>query len=364
MTDTETTTSILGLTVDDWARRLGGASRAKSMVRWLYSDEAALLAGPNVPDVSKEGHRTLPLPDRIEGVSHRVLDPLLQGLTLSVPTCKSRNASEDGTIKYAFSVGRGEAIESVLIPAAGRSTLCVSSQMGCTRHCAFCATARLGFRRNLTAAEIVAQYWLARKDAPEGAPLRNIVFMGMGEPMDNLDQVMKAIRILTQQPEPQLSARNITVSTSGVLPGIRRILAEGRVNLALSLNATTQETRRRLMPQSDAWSMEQLLQALREDAQAHPERDVFVEMVLFDGVNDSEEDARRLVSILQGVNARVNLIAHNAFEGSPFKPTTQAKLQRFKDIVLQAGIRCLTRVPRGQEISAACGQLSLKHSAP
>ena len=354
---------VLGMTQEEWTERLGSAKRARAFARWLFSDDACLLADSHgAHQVEDAGPRMIPLPDAIPGVSHRALDPLRPGLSFSLPTCRARQLSNDGTVKYAFAVGEDAAIESVLIPASGRSTLCVSSQVGCTRHCAFCATARLGFRRNLRADEIVAQFWLARRDAPKDAPLRNIVFMGMGEPMDNLEQVLKAVHILTQQPEPQLSAGNITVSTSGVLPGIERFLAESKANLALSLNAADQETRRRLMPQSEVWPMERLLDALRRDAVLNPGRDVFIEMVLFDGINDSDEDARRLISALDGVNARVNLIAHNAFDGSPFRPTPEARLRHFKDIVLASGIRCLTRVPRGQEISAACGQLALRHT--
>ena len=362
MTTAETPDELLGMTQEDWTDRLGSAMRARAAARWLFSQEAQRLADIGEPQGGPALPKTLPLPASIPGVSHRVLDPLRGSLAFHIPSCLARQVSEDGTVKYAFAVGEDAAIESVLIPASGRSTLCVSSQVGCTRHCAFCATARLGFRRNLRADEIVAQFWLARRDAPQGSPLRNIVFMGMGEPMDNLEQVLKAIRILTQQPEPQLSAGNITVSTSGVLPGIERFLAQSKANLALSLNATTQETRRRLMPQSGDWPMERLLDALRRDAVLNPGRDVFIEMVLFDGINDTDEDARRLAFVLRGVNARVNLIAHNAFEGSPFRPSSEERLRRFKDIVLGAGIRCLTRVPRGQEISAACGQLALRHA--
>lgn len=364
---------ILGLTADELSVRLNGDERARAMIRWLFSDECRDLADSAAPvsgGKSGEGDNALfapaiiPLPTNIPGVSHRILEKNCGDLLFSLPSIASRHISSDGTIKYALAVGRDEFVESVLIPSEGRSTLCVSSQVGCTRKCAFCATARLGFRRNLRADEIVAQFWLTRRDAPKDAPLRNIVFMGMGEPMDNLDEVLRAIKILTQQPEPQLSARNITVSTSGVLPGIRRLLSQSRVNLALSLNAATQECRRKLMPQSDIWTLDELLDELRADALKNPGRDIFVEMVLFRGINDSADDARCLVKALHGVNARVNLIAHNSFDGSPFTPTSEESLQQFKKIVLDAGIRCLTRIPRGQEISAACGQLALKHKRP
>jgi 23S rRNA (adenine2503-C2)-methyltransferase len=362
MTSPASRTELLRLTQPEWTERLGSSDRARALARWLFSDEARALLTPSLDlDAETTTPIELAIPERIDGVSHRVLDPLRASLALTVPRCRARHVSDDGTIKYALCVGGDASIESVLIPTRGRSTLCVSSQIGCTRRCAFCATARLGFCRNLRAEEIVAQFWRARSDAPTASPLRNVVFMGMGEPLDNLDEVLRAIDVLTQQPEPQLSARNITVSTSGILPGMARLLSESRVNLALSLNATTDECRRALMPQTEAWPMTDLLALLRNDARMNPGRDVFVEMVLFDGINDSEDDAHRLVALLYGVNARVNLIAHNAFDGSPFRPTSEARLRRFKQIVLGAGIRCLTRVPRGQEISAACGQLALRH---
>ncbi len=359
-------TELLRLTQAEWSERLGSPDRARAMARWLFSDEArALACDADVAEADACATAPAPIaleiPGAIPEVSRRVLNRLRGDLAFHVPRCRARHVSKDGTIKYAFSVGPGADVESVLIPARGRSTLCVSSQVGCTRRCAFCATGRLGFQRNLRAEEIVAQFWHARRDAPPPSPLRNVVFMGMGEPLDNLDEVLRAIAILTQQPAPQLSARNITVSTSGILPGMARLLADSRVNLALSLNATSDEVRQRLMPQTECWPIEALLDLLRADARKNPGRDVFIEMVLFDGVNDAEEDARRLIGLIDGVNARVNLIAHNAFDGSPFAPTAPERLQRFKDIVLGAGIRCLTRVPRGQEISAACGQLALRH---
>lgn len=359
-------TELLRLTQAEWAECLGSPDRARALARWLFSKEARVLASDNATDAERscealiaEAPLALEIPAAIPAVSHRILDRLRGQLAFHVPRCRARHISEDGTIKYAFAFAPGADVESVLIPARGRSTLCVSSQIGCTRRCAFCATGRLGFQRNLRAEEIVAQFWRVREDAPPSLPLRNVVFMGMGEPLDNFDEVLRAIAVLTQQPEPQLSARNITVSTSGILPGMVRLLEESRVNLALSLNATTDEVRRQLMPQTEIWPIRALLELLRDDARKQPSRDVFIEMVLFDGVNDAEEDAHRLIELLDGVNARVNLIAHNAFDGSPFRPAEPKRLQRFKDIVLGAGIRCLTRLPRGQEISAACGQLAL-----
>jgi 23S rRNA (adenine2503-C2)-methyltransferase len=251
----------------------------------------------------------------------------------------------------------------VLIPADGRSTVCVSSQAGCSRDCAFCATAKIGFKRQLAAGEIVLQYLLARQDAPQGAPARNVVFMGMGEPMDNLDEVLRAVKVLTQEPAPRLGAAHITVSTSGVLPGMVRFLKECRANLALSLNGTTDEQRGSIMPQTRRWSIGELLGALRDDAARGSGRRYFMEYVLLAGVNDSDEDAERLCGLLAELPAHVNLIPHNPFEGSELRPPDAARVERFRDLVHQGGVRCLVRWPRGRDIAAACGQLALKNDA-
>jgi len=248
----------------------------------------------------------------------------------------------------------------VLIPAGERSTVCVSSQAGCTRHCVFCATATLGFRRQLSAGEIVLQYLVARAQAPAGQPPRNVVFMGMGEPMDNLDAVLEAVSILTDDGAPRLSSEHVTVSTAGVLPGLERFLRSSRAQIALSLNATTDEQRERLMPHNRVWPIASLLGALRVDHERSSRRRYFVEYVLWRGVNDTDEDALRLVALLADLPAHVNLIPHNAFEGSAFEPPTPERVLEFQKIVHDGGVRCLVRWPRGREIAAACGQLALR----
>jgi 23S rRNA (adenine2503-C2)-methyltransferase len=275
---------------------------------------------------------------------------------LSLPRVAARQVASDGTVKYAFEVGEAR-FESVLIPAQGRSTLCVSSQAGCSRRCAFCATARLGLTRNLEAGEIVAQLVLAKADAPERAPLRNVVFMGMGEPLDNLDEVLRAVEVLAQPPAPQLGSGHVTVSTSGVLPGMERFLRESQAHLALSLNATTDAQRLELMPQTRQWPIAALLGLLRQ-ASPGSERLFFIEYVILDGFNDSDDDARRLVDLLQGVRARVNLIPLNPFEGCGHRPAEAERTLAFQKIVHESGIRCLLRSSRGEDVDAACGQLA------
>lgn len=337
---------LFGIGIEELSELLESRSRALAAARWLYGQTPA-------PEA---------LPESIPEVSWKVWRRVLDERELSLPAVLARSASEDGTVKYGLGV-EGGTVESVLIPGKGRSTVCVSSQVGCTRRCAFCATARLGFKRNLHRSEIVGQFLRARAEAPEGAPLRNVVFMGMGEPMDNLDEVLAAIEVLTQVPAPSLAAGHITVSTSGVLPGIRRFLAESRANLALSLNGSTDEQRERLMPQNKLWPIGALMEALREDASRRPPRFQFIEYVMFAGVNDADEDAHRLLELLRGVRARVNLIPHNRFDGSQLRPPSPERMQRFRSIVHAGGVRCLARNSRGAEIDAACGQLALRNRA-
>ncbi|MBX5480234.1 MAG: 23S rRNA (adenine(2503)-C(2))-methyltransferase RlmN [Myxococcaceae bacterium] len=329
------------LTVPELAQLLDGRARAIEALHWLYAQ----------PPTSNE------IPDAIPGVSWKVWRRVKELCGLPKVAVVERTGSPDGTTKYLLDLD-GATAETVLIPARGRSTVCVSSQAGCTRNCAFCATATLGFRRSLTAAEMIAQYRLARADAAKDAPARNVVFMGMGEPMDNLDEVLRAIEVLTQAPEPMLAAKQVTVSTSGVLPGMRRFLRESRASLALSLNASTDEQRDRLMPQNRTWPIASLLDALREDRARNPKRVHFIEYVLFSGINDADEDAARLPVLLEGINARVNLIPHNPVPGNPLRPPSDERVLAFQKRVADSGIRCLIRWPRGREVAAACGQLA------
>jgi 23S rRNA (adenine2503-C2)-methyltransferase len=331
---------LLAATVDELAADLGSAARARATLRWLHGQ-------PSLPST---------LPAAVPGVARAAWTRFRAAGPWTPPAIDTRVASADGTVKYALRFGT-TVVETVRIPARGRSTVCVSSQAGCTRHCVFCATQTLGFERQLTADEIVAQFMVARAEAPADAPARNVVFMGMGEPMDNLDEVLRAVGALTQSPAPQLRARSVTVSTSGVLPGMRRFLRETRASLALSLNATTDETRARLMPHDRIWPIARLVELLRDDAVRAPERLTFVEYVLFADVNDTDADAERLVALLAGVPARVNLIPHNAFPGGDLRAPTPERVRAFQARIAAGGRRCLIRAPRGRDIAAACGQL-------
>ena len=328
------------LFVDELAVALRSRARALAALRWLH-------AARPVP---------AELPARVDGVGGRAWDALRAAVEWRPPAVVARQGSPDGTTKYALAFG-ATTVETVRIPGPGRSTVCVSSQAGCTRRCTFCATATLGFERQLGADEIVHQVMLARAEGPAAPPVTNVVFMGMGEPMDNLDAVLRAVRVLAQAPAPQLRVPAITVSTAGVLPGIRRFLRECPASLALSLNATDDETRARLMPHGRTWPIADLVATLRDDAVRHPRRVHFIEYVLLEGVNDTDRDAARLVVLLAGVRARVNLIAHNPFAESPFRTPSVARVLAFQARVAAGGVRCFVRWPRGREIAAACGQL-------
>jgi len=267
----------------------------------------------------------------------------------------------DGTRKLALRLGDGEVIESVLIPDRHRLTLCVSSQVGCAMGCSFCATARLGLRRHLRPEEIVGQVIHARMELAReplgGGQLTNLVFMGMGEPLHNLDALLGALAILTRPWGLGISPRRITVSTVGLIPEMQRLLAETAVNLAVSLSATTDASRRRLMPVTRKYGLEKLVAACRELPLPRRRRITF-EYVLLAGENDSIDDARQLVSLLHGVRAKVNLIHFNPFPGSGHSASPHARVDLFQRCLLDHGVNATVRESRGSDIAAACGQLA------
>jgi len=328
--------ALQGLTLDELTDGLHSRTRAIEVLKWLY----ALTPTP-APDIS-----------------HKVWKPFIERTPMTRPVVAERQEAEDGTTKYAIELD-GTSVETVRIPAKGRSTICISSQAGCTRKCVFCATKELGFIRQLKAEEMVAQFMVARAEAPASHPAKNVVFMGMGEPMDNLDEVLRAVEVLTQSPMPQLRAEAVTVSTSGVVPGMQRFLASSKGSLALSLNATTDETRTRLMPQNKIWPIASMMQVLREAAVTAPKRHTFVEYVLFDQVNDTDDDADRLVELLRDIPSRVNLLPYNPYPGTGLTTPSRERMLAFHARVAAQGQLCLIRWPRGRDIAAACGQLVL-----
>jgi 23S rRNA (adenine2503-C2)-methyltransferase len=331
---------LLGMTLKELSAQLSSPSRARTLIKWIWDS----------------GQPLAQLPSHIPGINYLAWNKLKVQCQWRHPTLLNRLVSTDGTIKYLFE-SQGATYETVLIPGRGRSTLCVSSQAGCSRKCSFCATGQLGLQRNLEASEIVGQLLATMQDAPQDAPLRNVVFMGMGEPMDNLPAVLRAIDILQQSPAPQISKNHITVSTCGILRGLSCFFKECSAAMAISLHATTDEQRNQLMPHNNRESLAELLGLLRNESQRSG-RMFFFEYILFAGINDSLEDAQRLLAMLQGINARVNLILHNSFTLSRFRASSPDRVDVFQKILHQGGVRCLFRIPRGQEIGAACGQLA------
>ncbi|PTQ74965.1 23S rRNA (adenine(2503)-C(2))-methyltransferase RlmN [Celeribacter persicus] len=292
---------------------------------------------------------------------------LAEKFEVRVPEVVSKQVSEDGTRKYLVRIDGGHEVEVVYIPEEGRGTLCVSSQVGCTLTCSFCHTGTQKLVRNLTAAEIVGQVMMARDDLNEwperGAPkdetrlLSNIVLMGMGEPLYNFENVRDAMKIVMDAEGIQLGRRRITLSTSGVVPEIHRTAEEIGCLLAVSFHATTDETRDVLVPINKKWNIEKLLDALREYPKATNSERITFEYVMLKDVNDTDEDARRLVKLLDGIPAKVNLIPFNEWPGAPYKRSSNNRIRAFATILMQAGYASPIRTPRGEDIMAACGQL-------
>jgi 23S rRNA (adenine2503-C2)-methyltransferase len=271
--------------------------------------------------------------------------------------------SRDGTIKAVMRARDAVEVEAVLIPEEDRTTLCVSTQVGCAMACRFCATGSLGFTRNLATAEIIDQVCRMREIAGPDRRITNIVFMGMGEPLLNLPAVKEAIALLIHPKTFAMAPRRVTVSTVGVVPKISELLEIAPVNLAVSLHATTDAVRDRLVPLNRRFPIAMLLDELRRIEYVNPRRPVFFEYTLIAGVNDSPEDAGRLAPLLAGIPSKLNLIPMNPHPDSPLRPPSDAAIDRFLRIVAESGLRVTLRRPRGEDIDAACGQLALRRAA-
>ena len=268
----------------------------------------------------------------------------------------------DGTRKWLLRLADGNCIEAVFIPEAERGTLCVSSQVGCTLNCAFCATGHQGFNRNLETHEIIAQMWVANRALgrdPKGERIiTNVVLMGMGEPLLNFDNVIPAVKILLDDLGYGLSRRRVTLSTAGMVPMIARLREECPVSLAVSLHAPNDTLRDELVPLNRKYPIAQLLEACKQYVEGDARRRVTFEYVMLAGVNDSVEHARELVKILEGVPAKVNLIPFNPFPQTRFARSEAATIARFRDVLMEANLTTMTRKTRGDDIDAACGQLA------
>ncbi len=301
--------------------------------------------------------------DQFTELAKMLREKLDQTFLIEYPRQERCFQSEDGTRRYLFDVGPSQKIEAVFIPEDRRDTFCISTQVGCAVECLFCVTGKLKMRRNLTPGEIVAQVLALQTDRGTIPKRLNIVIMGMGEPLHNYDSVMKAIRLMTDPEGLSVSPRRITLSTSGVVPKIRSLASEPVIpNLAISLNATTDEVRDVLIPINRKWNIAELLEACREFPLEKRRRITF-EYVLIDGVNDSPEDARRLALLLKGLKKKVNLIPLNDDPWVPLKSPPENRILEFQKILVDHSITAYIRRPRGNDISAACSMLAGRESA-
>ena len=316
------------------------AFRARQVMQWVYQRR-----------ITEFGRMT----DLGKSLRGR-LDELAE---IRFPVVAAERASRDGTRKWLLSVSGGSAVETVFIPDGRRGTLCVSSQAGCSLNCTFCATARQGFHRNLTTAEIIGQLWVAAERLAErdaDAAVTNVVLMGMGEPLLNYDAVVPAMRLMLDDLSFGLSRRRVTLSTAGVAPAIERLARDCPVSLAVSLHAPNDELRTRLVPLNKKFGIAALLNACRRYAAGG--RRVTFEYVMLRDVNDREEHAAQLARLLAGTPAKVNLIPFNPAPGLPYARSSAATIDAFRDRLLAAGIMTITRKTRGSDIDAACGQLA------
>ena len=317
--------------------------RARQLLRWMHrfgeSDFAAMT------DMAKS-----------------LREKLSQMAEIAPPALISDRLSDDGTRKFLFDVGNGNAIETVFIPEDDRGTLCVSTQAGCALDCAFCSTGKQGFNRNLHVSEIIGQLWRANRALgvdPRGERIiSNVVMMGMGEPLANFDNAVAALRLMLDDNAYGLSRRRVTVSTSGLVPAMDRLSEECPVALAVSLHAPNDPLRDVLVPINQKYPLRELMAACRRYLPRAPRDFVTFEYVMLDGVNDSERDARELLALTRDVPCKFNLIPFNPFPGTPYKRSPTPRIRQFSEILMAAGIVTTTRKTRGDDIDAACGQLA------
>jgi 23S rRNA (adenine2503-C2)-methyltransferase len=316
--------------------------RASQVSKWMYHF--------GVDDFDAMTNLSKALRERLKAVAEVV-----------PPAIVTDQISEDGTHKWLLRVEGGNCVETVFIPEPERGTLCISSQVGCALDCSFCSTAQQGFNRNLSVAEIIGQVWLACRElghSPKGPrTITNVVLMGMGEPLLNFENIISAMDLMMDDLAVGLARRRITLSTAGVIPALERLSERCPVSLAVSLHAPNDGLRDVLVPLNRKYPIADLLEACRRYVAHSPKSQITFEYVMLDGVNDSEEQARELVRALRGVPAKVNLIPFNPFPGTLYRRSPQQRIDRFRDVLLQAGLMTITRKTRGDDIDAACGQL-------
>ncbi len=324
----------------DWGEK---PFRARQLMRWVHQRGVADFA--EMTDLAKAFRARL-----------------AERATVRAPAVLADHVSADGTRKWLLDVGQGNAVESVFIPEANRGTLCISTQAGCAVNCLFCSTGKQGFSRNLDAAEIVAQLWWANRAlgaSPDGERIiGNVVFMGMGEPLQNYSATLTALRILLDDDAYGLSRRRVTVSTSGVVPMIDRLRNDCPVALAVSLHAPDDALRNELVPLNRKYPLAELMAACRGYLERAPRDFITFEYVMLDGVNDTDAQARALLALVDDLPCKFNLIPFNPFPGSGLRRSPGDRIRRFAQILIDAGIVTTIRRTRGDDIDAACGQLA------
>ncbi len=348
---TPTRTNLLGMphpALVEYFTALGEKPfRAVQIMRWVYQR--------GVTDFAEMTDLSVALRERLSEIAE-----------VRAPEIITEQHSADGTRKWLLRMDAGNAIETVFIPEDDRGTLCISSQVGCALDCAFCSTAQQGFNRNLTAAEILGQLFLAARElghkrAEDQRAITNVVFMGMGEPLTNFDNVVSAIRVMLDDNAYGLSKRRVTLSTAGVVPALKRLAEACDVALAVSLHAPNDPLRDQLVPINKKYPIAELLDACRQYVAQQPHQmHVTWEYVMLDGVNDSDEHAYELGRLLHGIPSKINLIPFNPFPMTRFKRSPQARINRFRDLMMAQGYTAITRRTRGDDIDAACGQLAGK----
>ena len=333
-----TKTPLLGKTLDELkaiATGLGMPSfTGKQLAEWIYQKRVSSIDG--MSNISIKNRALL-------NEQYEV------GRTLPVES----QVSVDGTVKYLFKTAKNQFIESVFIPEEDRATLCVSSQVGCKMNCLFCMTGKQGFGAQLTAQEILNQYYSIQ----ESEQLTNIVFMGMGEPLDNLDNVLKTLEILTADYALGWSPKRITVSTIGLIPGMKKFLESSNCHLAVSMHSPFEEERMKLMPVQKAYSILKVLEELK-NYDFSKQRRVSFEYIMFNGLNDTPLHAREMAKLLKGIDCRVNLIRYHAIPGIDLKTSDEKRMTAFRDYLTNNGVMTTIRKSRGEDIFAACGMLS------
>ena len=321
------------------------AFRASQIVQWIH--QRGVMDFDLMTDLSKS------LREKLKEMSE-----------LSLPKVVTEQVSYDGTRKWLLQLNSGNCIETVYIPEASRGTLCVSSQVGCALDCTFCATAQQGFNRNLSTSEIIAQVMMANQRLREVTdlerPVTNVVLMGMGEPLLNFNNVVKATNLMMDDLAYGLSKRRVTLSTAGVVPALDRLRTVSDVSLAVSLHAPNDEIRSQLVPLNKKYPIKDLIESCKRYIEGHTHRSVTIEYIMIKDLNDRPQHARQLAALLRGLPSKINLIPFNPFPGAlaSYERSSDEAIERFRDMLMSAGYTAITRRTRGEDIDAACGQLA------